>query len=49
MLDHLGLEMEAAALKAAVAKVLAGDVKTPDLGGASTTTEVADAVLAALS
>lgn len=45
MLDHLGLPSEAAALNAAVAKVLGSDVKSPDLGGRSTTTEVADAVL----
>jgi tartrate dehydrogenase/decarboxylase/D-malate dehydrogenase len=49
MLDHLGLEEEAVKLNAAVAKVLASDVKSPDLGGKATTTEVADAVLAALS
>jgi tartrate dehydrogenase/decarboxylase/D-malate dehydrogenase len=48
MLDHLGLEKEAAVLNAAVVKVLAGDVKSPDLGGRSTTAEVADAVLAHL-
>jgi tartrate dehydrogenase/decarboxylase/D-malate dehydrogenase len=49
MLDHLGLENEAIQLNAAVAKVLASDMKSPDLGGKATTTEVADAVLAALS
>jgi tartrate dehydrogenase/decarboxylase / D-malate dehydrogenase len=48
MLDHLGLEAEATALNAAVAKVLASDVKSPDLGGRSSTSEVADAVLAHL-
>jgi len=48
MLDHLGLESEAIQLNAAVAKVLVSDVKSPDLGGKATTTEVADAVLAAL-
>jgi tartrate dehydrogenase/decarboxylase/D-malate dehydrogenase len=48
MLDHLGLEEESKALNAAVAEVLASDVKSPDLGGTSTTAEVADAVLAAL-
>jgi tartrate dehydrogenase/decarboxylase / D-malate dehydrogenase len=49
MLDHLGMEQEAIALNNAIAKVLASDTKSPDLGGKSTTTEVADAVLAALS
>jgi tartrate dehydrogenase/decarboxylase/D-malate dehydrogenase len=49
MLDHLGLENEAIQLNAAVAKVLASDMESPDLGGKATTTEVADAVLAALS
>jgi tartrate dehydrogenase/decarboxylase/D-malate dehydrogenase len=49
MLDHLGLEKEAVKLNAAVASVLASDVKSPDLGGKSTTTEVADAVLVALA
>jgi tartrate dehydrogenase/decarboxylase / D-malate dehydrogenase len=48
MLDHLGLEKEARALNVAVARVLASDVKSPDLGGRSTTAEVADAVLAHL-
>jgi tartrate dehydrogenase/decarboxylase / D-malate dehydrogenase len=49
MLDHLGLEQAAAKLNAAIAKVLASDTKTPDLGGKATTTEVADAVLSALN
>lgn len=49
MLDHLGLESSAAAIRSAVAKVLAeGKVKTPDLGGKNTTTEMGDAVLAAI-
>ena len=48
MLDHLGLGSEAEALNAAVARVLASDVKSPDLDGTNTTTEVADAVLAAI-
>jgi tartrate dehydrogenase/decarboxylase/D-malate dehydrogenase len=48
MLDHLGLTDAAVQLNAAVAKVLASDTKPPDLGGKSTTTEVADAVLSAL-
>ena len=49
MLDHLGLEASAAAVRAAVSRVLAtGTVKTPDLGGTGTTTEMGDAVVAAV-
>jgi len=50
MLDHL-VETEAAkSVERAVAKVLAeGSVRTPDLGGSSSTTAVADAVAAALA
>jgi len=46
MLDHLGLAQSAFAVRDAVAKVLAeGRVKTPDLGGENTTTEMGDAVV----
>jgi tartrate dehydrogenase/decarboxylase/D-malate dehydrogenase len=49
MLDHLGLAKAAAAVRDAVAKVLReGKVKTPDLGGKSTTSEMGDAVVVAL-
>jgi tartrate dehydrogenase/decarboxylase/D-malate dehydrogenase len=49
LLDHLGLPQSAAALRRAVGKVLkAGKPRTPDLGGNAKTTEVADAVVAAL-
>jgi tartrate dehydrogenase/decarboxylase/D-malate dehydrogenase len=49
MLDHLSLPKAAAAMRQAVAGVLkAGTPRTPDLGGNATTTQVADAVLAAL-
>ena len=49
MLDHLGQTKPAAAIQGAVAAVLkAGKVRTPDLGGTATTTQMADAVLAAL-
>ena len=49
MLDHLGLEASANAVRAAVSKVLAeGIVKTPDLGGTGTTTQMGDAVVAAV-
>jgi len=46
MLDHMGLSDAAAEVNSAVAGVLAeGRVRTRDLGGASSTREVADAVL----
>ncbi len=49
MLTHLGLDAAAKATRDAVAKVLAdGKVKTPDLGGKATTTDMGDAVLAAV-
>jgi tartrate dehydrogenase/decarboxylase / D-malate dehydrogenase len=49
LLDHLGLSAGASALRRAVATVLkAGKPRTPDLGGSSRTTDVTDAVLAAL-
>ncbi|HEY2908930.1 MAG TPA: tartrate dehydrogenase [Gemmataceae bacterium] len=49
MLQHLGLEKSGQALRDAVAKVLAeGKVKTPDLGGTGTTTQMGDAVVAAI-
>ena len=49
LLDHLGLTKSAAAVKQAVATVLkAGKPRTPDLGGQAKTTEVGDAVVAAV-
>jgi tartrate dehydrogenase/decarboxylase/D-malate dehydrogenase len=49
MLDHLGLAASAKAVRDGVAKVLAeGAVRTPDLGGKATTTQMGDAVLAAV-
>ena len=49
MLDHLGLSKSAAGLRSAVGKVLkAGKPRTPDLGGQAKTTEMTEAVLAAL-
>jgi tartrate dehydrogenase/decarboxylase/D-malate dehydrogenase len=49
MLDHLGLTKSANAVRNAVAKVLAeAKVKSPDLGGTSTTTQVGDAIVAAI-
>jgi tartrate dehydrogenase/decarboxylase / D-malate dehydrogenase len=50
LLDHLGLAKGGAAIRRAITTVLkAGKPRTPDLGGNARTTEVADAVLAALS
>lgn len=49
MLDHLGLAKSAKAIRDAVANVLKdGKVRTPDLGGKATTTDMGDAVVAAL-
>ena len=49
MLDHLGHVKAAAAMHAAVAKVLKeAKVRTPDLGGQATTKDMANAVIAAL-
>jgi tartrate dehydrogenase/decarboxylase/D-malate dehydrogenase len=49
LLEHLGESAASAAVERAVRAVLAaGKVRTPDLGGASSTTQVQDAVLAAL-
>ena len=44
MLDHLGYGEAAAELLGAVEATLASGVRTPDLGGTASTTEVADAV-----
>lgn len=50
MLEHLGRPEAAATIERAVAEVLReGRVRTPDLGGASTTAEVADAVMEKLA
>lgn len=49
MLEHLGLDQAAAEVEAAVAAVLEeGQVRTPDLGGSSSTMEVTDAVIGKL-
>lgn len=49
MLDHLGAPKASQAIHEAISKVLKeGKVLTPDLGGKSSTTDMADAVLAAL-
>ena len=49
LLEDIGESDGAAAVLAAIERVTAaGEVKTPDLGGTSTTTEMGDAILAAL-
>ena len=49
MLDHLGLARAAKMIREKVAEVLKdGRVRTPDLGGKATTTDMGDAVVAAL-
>src|SRR5437764_7455135 len=49
LFEHLGLARSASALRGAVAAVLkAGKPRTPDLGGDARTTDVTEAVLAAL-
>lgn len=49
MLEYLGMDAQAARIRAAVdAVLLDGTHKTPDLGGSATTTEYTDAVIAAL-
>jgi len=46
MLEHLGMTQAASEVDAAIAAVLAdGKVRTPDIGGKSSTEEVTDAVL----
>jgi isocitrate dehydrogenase (NAD+) len=50
LLDSVGQAGAAARIRAAVEQVLTeGRVKTPDLGGSATTTEMADAIIAALT
>jgi tartrate dehydrogenase/decarboxylase/D-malate dehydrogenase len=50
MLDHLGMGEAARELESAVARVLAvGEVRTPDIGGHSSTEQVTEAVLEQLA
>ena len=49
MLEHLGLEEEAGRVNHAIEATTGAGLLTPDLGGASTTREVSDAILARLS
>lgn len=44
MLEHLGLPEAAAAVLGAVERVLAGGLRTPDMGGKATTTELGKAI-----
>ena len=48
MLEHLGEAEAAARLMAAVERVCAAGVLTPDVGGSSTTLQVTDAVIDAI-
>jgi tartrate dehydrogenase/decarboxylase/D-malate dehydrogenase len=48
MLEHLGLDAEAARVMRAIETTTAARVFTPDLGGSATTSEVGDAIIAAL-
>jgi len=50
MLEHLGIDVAAREVEAAIAAVLAeGSVRTPDLGGSSSTEEVTAAILQKLA
>jgi tartrate dehydrogenase/decarboxylase/D-malate dehydrogenase len=49
MLDHLGEKRAADLVLAAVAQVFQGNVKTPDLGGTASTTQIGDAVAEAVA
>jgi len=48
MLDHLGLDAEAARVMRAIEATTAARVFTPDLGGVATTRDVGDAIMSAL-
>ncbi|TDV56380.1 isocitrate/isopropylmalate dehydrogenase family protein [Actinophytocola oryzae] len=48
LLDHLGETEAATRVRAAVAATVAGPITTYDLGGTATTTEMTDAIIAAL-
>ncbi len=48
MLEHLGLDEEAASVMRAIGATTASGVLTPDLGGTATTRDVADAILSHL-
>jgi tartrate dehydrogenase/decarboxylase/D-malate dehydrogenase len=48
MLDHLGCPEAAASVMAAIEKVLCEDVRTPDMGGKASTTDLGKAIAAAV-
>lgn len=48
MLDHLGLELDAARIMQAIESATGEGIVTPDLGGNATTVEVGDAIVEAL-
>ena len=48
MLDHLGCPEAGASVRAAIEKVLAAGVRTPDMGGRATTREMGEAIAAAI-
>jgi tartrate dehydrogenase/decarboxylase / D-malate dehydrogenase len=49
MLDHFGLHAEARRVEVAIEIATGSGVRTRDIGGASTTDEVTDAIISALS
>jgi tartrate dehydrogenase/decarboxylase/D-malate dehydrogenase len=48
MLEHMGEAAAAAAITEAMSRTLLSDVRTPDLGGTATTTDVTQALIASL-
>ncbi|HEX7614046.1 MAG TPA: tartrate dehydrogenase [Thermoanaerobaculia bacterium] len=48
MLDHLGCPEAAASVMAAIEKVIAAGLRTPDMGGRATTKEMGEAIAAAI-
>jgi tartrate dehydrogenase/decarboxylase/D-malate dehydrogenase len=48
MLEHLGLEAEAARVMRAIESITTARIFTPDLGGSATTRQIGDAILVAL-
>lgn len=49
MLDHLGKHTQSKRIRTAIEQVLqAGEIRTPDMGGQSTTSQLTDAIISAL-
>ncbi len=49
MLDHLGKHTQSKRIRTAIEEVLqAGEIRTPDMGGQSTTSQLTDAIISAL-